>query len=37
MLKLIPELTLAAPPDTTHMQITRRADLLLPMLAHFLG
>jgi hypothetical protein len=24
-------------PDTTHMQVTRRADLLLPMLARFPG
>jgi hypothetical protein len=24
-------------PNTTHMQATRRAELLLPMLADFLG
>ena len=34
MLKLIPGSTLAVLPDTTHIQVTRRADLLLPMLAH---
>jgi len=27
---------LAVLPDTTHMQVTRRADLVLPMLARFL-
>jgi hypothetical protein len=36
MLKLIPGSTLAVLPDTMHMQVTRRADLLLPMLAHSL-
>src|ERR687884_674507 len=36
MLKLIPGSQLAVLPDTTHMQVTRRADLLLPMLARFL-
>jgi pimeloyl-ACP methyl ester carboxylesterase len=37
MQKLIPGSQLAVLPDTTHMQATRRADLLLPMLASFLG
>jgi pimeloyl-ACP methyl ester carboxylesterase len=36
MLQLIPGSQLAVLPDTTHMQVTRRADLLLPMLARFL-
>jgi hypothetical protein len=36
MLKLIPGSQLAVLPDTTQMQVTRRADLLLPMLARFL-
>jgi pimeloyl-ACP methyl ester carboxylesterase len=36
MLKLIPGSQLAVLPDTTHMQVTRRADLLLPILARFL-
>lgn len=36
MQKLIPGAQLAVLPDTTHMQVTRRADLLLPMLARFL-
>jgi pimeloyl-ACP methyl ester carboxylesterase len=36
MLTLIPGSQLAVLPDTTHMQVTRRADLLLPMLARFL-
>jgi pimeloyl-ACP methyl ester carboxylesterase len=36
MLKLIPGSQLAVLPDTTHMQVTRRADVLLPMLARFL-
>jgi pimeloyl-ACP methyl ester carboxylesterase len=36
MLELIPGSQLAVLPDTTHMQVTRRADLLLPMLARFL-
>jgi pimeloyl-ACP methyl ester carboxylesterase len=36
MLKLVAGSTLAVLPDTTHMQVTRRADLLLPMLARFL-
>ena len=36
MLHLIPESQLAVLPDTTHMHVTRRADLLLPMLARFL-
>lgn len=37
MLHLIPGSQLAVLPDTTHMEVTRRADLLLPMLARFLG
>ncbi|HEY3732611.1 MAG TPA: alpha/beta hydrolase [Streptosporangiaceae bacterium] len=36
MLQLIPGSQLAVLPGTTHMQVTRRADLLLPMLARFL-
>ena len=36
MLELIPGSQLAVLPGTTHMQVTRRADLLLPMLARFL-
>jgi pimeloyl-ACP methyl ester carboxylesterase len=36
MLGLIPHSSLAVLPDTTHMQATRRADLLIPMLARFL-
>lgn len=36
MQHLIPGSKLAVLPNTTHMQITRRADLLLPMLADFL-
>jgi pimeloyl-ACP methyl ester carboxylesterase len=36
MLALIPGSQLAVLPDTTHMQVTRRADLLLPMLTRFL-
>jgi hypothetical protein len=36
MLRLIRGSQLAVLPDTTHMQVTRRADLLLPMLARFL-
>jgi pimeloyl-ACP methyl ester carboxylesterase len=36
MQHLIPGSMLAVLPNTTHMQITRRADLLLPMLADFL-
>jgi pimeloyl-ACP methyl ester carboxylesterase len=36
MLRLIPGSQLAVLPGTTHMQATRRADLLLPMLAAFL-
>ncbi len=36
MLELIPGAQLAVLPGTTHMQITRRADLVLPMLAGFL-
>lgn len=36
MQQLIPGAKLAVLPDTTHMQVTRRADYLLPMLAAFL-
>ena len=36
MRELIPGSQLAVLPDTTHMQVTRRADLLLPLLAAFL-
>jgi pimeloyl-ACP methyl ester carboxylesterase len=36
MTRLIPTSQLAVLPGTTHMQVTRRADLLLPMLAAFL-
>jgi pimeloyl-ACP methyl ester carboxylesterase len=36
MLELIPGSSLAVLPDTTHMEVTRRSDLLLPMLAAFL-
>lgn len=37
MLDLIPAAQLAVLPGTTHMQVTRRADLLLPVLRHFLA
>jgi pimeloyl-ACP methyl ester carboxylesterase len=37
MQQLIPGSQLAILPNTTHMQVTRRADLLLPMLDDFLG
>ena len=37
MLELIPGSQLAVLPDTTHMQVTRRTDELLPILARFLG
>ncbi|WP_448642877.1 alpha/beta fold hydrolase [Geodermatophilus sp. URMC 63] len=37
MLRLIPGSQLAVLPGTTHMQVTRRADLLLPVLAAFLA
>jgi pimeloyl-ACP methyl ester carboxylesterase len=37
MLELIPRAQLAVFPDTTHMEVTRRAGLLLPVLARFLG
>lgn len=37
MLDLIPGSQLAVLPDTTHMQVTRCAELLLPMLYRFLG
>ena len=36
MQQLIPGAQLAVLPDTTHMEVTRRADVLLPMLARFL-
>ena len=36
MQQLIPGSQLAVLPGTTHMQVTRRADLLLPTLARFL-
>jgi pimeloyl-ACP methyl ester carboxylesterase len=36
MQHLIPGSQLAVLPDTPHMQVTRRADLLVPMLARFL-
>jgi pimeloyl-ACP methyl ester carboxylesterase len=36
MLDLLPHAQLAVLPGTTHMQVTRRADLLLPMLERFL-
>ena len=36
MQQLIPGSQLAVLPGTTHMQVTRRADLLLPLLARFL-
>jgi pimeloyl-ACP methyl ester carboxylesterase len=36
MQQLIPGSQLAVLPGTTHMQVTRRADLLLPVLARFL-
>jgi pimeloyl-ACP methyl ester carboxylesterase len=36
MMELIPGSTLAVLPGTTHMDVTRRGDLLLPMLAAFL-
>jgi pimeloyl-ACP methyl ester carboxylesterase len=37
MRELIPGAQLAVLPDTTHMQVTRRTELLLPLLAAFLG
>lgn len=37
MQQLIPGAQLAVLPGTTHMQVTRRPDLLLPVLARFLG
>ena len=37
MQELIPGAQLAILPGTTHMQVTRRADLLLPMPAAFLA
>ena len=36
MQRLVPGSQLAILPNTTHMQVTRRADLLLPMLDEFL-
>ena len=37
MLELIPGAQLAVLPGTTHMEVTRRVDLLAPMLRAFLG
>ena len=37
MLELIPGSQLAVLPDTTHMQVTRRVDLVLPVVEAFLG
>lgn len=37
MQQLIPDAQLAVLPGTTHMQVTRRVDLLAPMLAAFLS
>jgi pimeloyl-ACP methyl ester carboxylesterase len=37
MQRLIPGAALAVFPNTTHMQVTRRADLLLPILDQFLN
>ncbi|MFF5958312.1 alpha/beta fold hydrolase [Streptomyces luteogriseus] len=37
MRDLIPDARLAVLPDTTHMALMRRTDLLLPMLEEFLG
>ena len=37
MLELIPGSQLAVLPDTTHMEVTRRTELLLPMVERFLG
>jgi hypothetical protein len=34
---LIPGAQLAVLPGTTHMGVTRRADLMLPLLSGFLG
>ena len=36
MQRLIPGSQLAVLPGTTHMEVTRRADLILPMLAAYL-
>jgi pimeloyl-ACP methyl ester carboxylesterase len=36
MLRLIPGSQLAVLPGTTHMSITRRPDLVIPMLTAFL-
>ena len=36
MFELLPNAQLAVLPGTTHMQTTRRPDLLLPLLAAFL-
>jgi pimeloyl-ACP methyl ester carboxylesterase len=36
MLELIPGAQLAILPGTTHMQVTKRVDELLPILARFL-
>jgi pimeloyl-ACP methyl ester carboxylesterase len=37
MLELLPGAQLAVLPGTTHMEATRRPELLLPMLAAFLA
>jgi pimeloyl-ACP methyl ester carboxylesterase len=37
MQQLVPGSQLAVLPNTTHMQVTRRTDVLIPMLAEFLG
>lgn len=37
MLELVPGSTLAVLPGTTHMTLTHRVDLLVPLLADFLG
>jgi pimeloyl-ACP methyl ester carboxylesterase len=37
MQQLIPGSQLAVLPDTTHMEVTRKPDLLLPVLRRFLG
>ena len=36
MLELIPDARLAVLPDTTHMDVTRRGELVLPMVRGFL-
>ncbi|MFD8234703.1 alpha/beta fold hydrolase [Streptomyces sp. NPDC059696] len=37
MRDLIPDARLAVLPETTHMALMRRTELLLPMLEEFLG